>query len=258
MSTQSIYQAVGASALRRAAFVQAGRKGNYLDIGAGRGDLIRALEEAMTLSSRACDFHVELFGPGRNACTKVDLNGGTLPYADAEFDLVTSSEVIEHLENFRGLLREAYRITADDGVIVVTTPNVLNVKSRVRYLVSGFANLFGPLPMSNRDLFSAGAHISPIPYFYLAHALREAGFENVELRIDRVQTTSVLWLLLLAPIIFIGGARFMSLERARYKTLTPENEVFVKAHFSWRLLVGRTIVVSAMKPKGARQAQIAA
>ncbi len=258
MSTQAIYEAVGASAMRRAAFASAGTKGTYLDIGAGKGDLIRALEKAMTLSSRACDFHVELFAPGKHVCTKVDLNSGTLPYADSEFDLVTSSEVIEHIENFRGLLREAYRVTADDGVIVVTTPNVLNVKSRVRYLVSGFANLFGPLPMSNLDRSCAGAHISPIPYFYLAHALREAGFENVELRIDKAQKTSVLWLLLLAPIIFIGGARFMRLERARFKTLTPENEVFVKAHFSWRLLVGRTIVVSAVKPKAVRKAQIAA
>jgi len=253
MSTQAIYEAVGASAMRRAAFANAGAKGNYLDIGAGKGDLIRALEEAMTLSSRACDFHVELFGPGKNACTKVDLNSGTLPYADGEFDLVTSSEVIEHLENFRGLLREAHRIMADDAVIVVTTPNVLNVKSRVRYLVSGFANLFGPLPTGNGDRSCAGAHISPIPYFYLAHALVEAGFENVELRIDKVQKTSVLWLLLLAPVIFIGGARFMGLERGRFNTLTAENEVFVKAHFSWRLLVGRTIVVSAMKPRFAQR-----
>src|SRR5882672_3041455 len=187
MSTQAIYEAVGASALRRAAFANAGTKGNYLDIGAGKGDLIRALEKAMTLDSHACDFHVELFGPGRNVCTKVDLNSGTLPYANGEFDLVTSSEVIEHIENFRGLLREAFRITADDGVIVLTTPNVLNVKSRVRYLVSGFANLFGPLPMGNHDRSCAGAHISPIPYFYLAHALVDAGFENVELRIDKVQ-----------------------------------------------------------------------
>src|SRR5258708_2054593 len=165
---------------------------------------------------------------------------------------------IATIEHCRGLLREASRITAPDGVIVVTTPNVLNVRSRVRYLVSGFANLFGPLPMSNQDRSCAGAHISPIPYFYLAHALIEAGFENVELRIDKAQKTSVLWLLLLAPIIFIGGARFMRLERARFKTLTPENEVFVKAHFSSRLLVARTIVASPVKPNAVRKAQIAA
>jgi len=258
MSTDTIYAAVGASAIRRVSFAQAQETGNYLDIGAGRGDLIRTLEKSMALNSHACDFHTELFAPGKIICTKVDLNGGSLPYADGEFDLVTSSEVIEHIENFRALLREAFRVTANGGVIVLTTPNVLNMKSRVRYLVSGFANLFGPLPMGNRDRSCAGAHISPIPYFYLAHALVDAGFENVELRIDKAQLTSVLWLLLLAPIIFIGGARFMARERARFHTLTTENEVFVKTHFSWRLLVGRTIVVSAMKSALAGKARIAA
>ena len=170
---------------------------------------------------------------------------------------MTAFEVIEHLENFRGLLREAFRVTADGGVLIVTTPNVLNMKSRVRYLVSGFANLFGPLPMGNRDRSSAGAHISPITYFYLAHALIEAGFTNVELRIDRAQATSILWLVLLAPVIYAGGLFIMARERSRFKTITPENEAFVKAHFSWRLLVGRTIVVSAMKPGALRTLQIA-
>jgi len=41
-----------------------------------------------------------------------------------------------------------------NGLMVVTTPNVLNMKSRLRYLVSGFANLFGPLPVKNQDRFN--------------------------------------------------------------------------------------------------------
>lgn len=252
MSTQCIYRAVGAAAQRRLPCARAGERARHLDIGAGCGGLIQALDGAMDLSSRACDFHVELFALKAIDCRKVDLNRANLPYPDAEFDLVTSSEVIEHLENFRALLREAYRVTTNGGVVILTTPNVLNVKSRIRYLVAGFANLFGPLPVGNAKLYSADAHITPIPYFYLAHALADAGFVNVELGIDKVQKTSLLWLLLLAPVILVGGAHFMALERSRFKTLTAENEPFVKAHFSWPLFVGRTLVVSAMKPEASQ------
>ena len=48
-----------------------------------------------------------------------------LPHADAGFDLVVAFEVIEHLENWRELLREAHRLLAADGQFVVSTPNKL-------------------------------------------------------------------------------------------------------------------------------------
>jgi len=49
----------------------------------------------------------------------------SLPYADASFDLVVAFEVIEHLENWRGLLLEARRVLAPGGQLVVSTPNRL-------------------------------------------------------------------------------------------------------------------------------------
>ena len=219
----------------------------HLDIGAGQGELIDALRQQLPICSSACDFHVERFALKGISCTQVNLNHQTLPYPENQFDLVTSSEVIEHLENYRGLLRDAYRVMKDNGVIILTTPNVLNVNSRVRYLFSGFANLFGPLPVRNDKLYSTGGHITPIPYFYLAHALTDAGFDQIELSIDKVQKTSVFWLLLLAPIIYPGWLRFLSRERNKYQTITARNAALLAPHFSWPLLTGRTIVVTAIK-----------
>ena len=160
---------------------------------------------------------------------------------------MTSSEVIEHLENFRRLLREAFRVTRDGGLLIVTTPNVLNAASRARYLISGFGNLFGPLPVRNDKLYSTGGHLSPIPFFYLGHALLDAGFKDIAVRIDKVQRTSALWLVVLYPLIALGKPRFFARERKKFKTITAENERLVRLHFSWDLLVGRTIVVSAVK-----------
>ena len=246
MSTQKIYAAVIKAAKRRLS------SGNtegvrHLDIGAGRGELIDEFRQSFPLTSSACDFHVERFAVKGISCAQVNLNNQSLPYPDAQFELVTSSEVVEHVENYRALLREAFRVTVSNGIIVVTTPNVLNTSSRVRNLVSGFATLFGPLPVRNDKLYSTGGHINPIPYFYLAHAMLDAGFDKIELSIDKVQRSSVFWMIIFAPIMFIGWHRFMRRERKKFKTITAENKPLVESHFSWPLLVGRTIVVSAIK-----------
>ncbi|MBS1196900.1 MAG: Methyltransferase type 11 [Proteobacteria bacterium] len=248
MSTQDIYNAViGATKRRLASLVSDSLQ--HLDIGAGEGNLILEFRKHFTVDSCACDFHIERFAADKVACAQLNLNNDPLPYADEQFDLVTTSEVVEHLESYRRLLREAFRVTKKGGLLVVTTPNVLNMASRVRNLFCGFANLFGPLPVRHDEFYSTSGHIMPIPYFYLAHALMDAGFERLELDIDKTQKTSVFWLILLFPFIALGWWRFMRQEQKRYKTITAENKAHVKAHFSWQMLVGRTIVVSAFKPE---------
>jgi cyclopropane fatty-acyl-phospholipid synthase-like methyltransferase len=57
--------------------------------------------------------------------------------------------VIEHLGNYRDLFRQVHRILKPGGLFVLTTANVLNLKSRLRPVLTGFASLFGPLPVKN-------------------------------------------------------------------------------------------------------------
>jgi SAM-dependent methyltransferase len=48
-----------------------------------------------------------------------------LPFHDASLDVVVAFEVIEHLEDWRGLLSEARRVLRHDGQLLVSTPNRL-------------------------------------------------------------------------------------------------------------------------------------
>jgi SAM-dependent methyltransferase len=62
-----------------------------------------------------------------------------LPHAGGSFDLVVAFEVIEHLEDWRGFLREARRVLAPNGQLVVSTPNKLYyTESRGRHGVNPF------------------------------------------------------------------------------------------------------------------------
>lgn len=219
-----------------------------LDIGAGSGDLIALLRQTWpNLQAEACDYHIERFALRDVPIAQIDLNTHPLPYPDASFDLVTCSEVLEHVENYRAVLREIRRVLKQDGLMVVTTPNVLNMKSRLRYLVCGFANLFGPLPVKNQDRFHTSGHVTPIPYFYLAHAMLDCDFHDLQLDTDRLQDSSRLLDILFAPLLWLGWRSFLRLERNRYRTLGSQNEPYVAQHNSQIIRLGRTIVVSAFK-----------
>lgn len=219
-----------------------------LDIGAGSGDLLALLRQTWpAMQAEACDYHIERFALKDVSIVQLDLNTHPLPYPDAGFDLVTCSEVLEYVENYRAVLREIRRVLKPGGLMVVTTPNVLNMKSRLRYLVCGFTNLFGPLPVKNQDRFQTSGHVTPIPYFYLAHAMLDCDFRDLQLDTDRLQGSSRALGLLFAPLVWLGWGQFLRLERNRYRTLGKENEPYVRQHNSRIIKLGRTIVVSAFK-----------
>ena len=121
---------------------------------------------------------------------QADLNA-PFPWADQSFDAVISTEGIEHLENHFYFLRESCRILKTGGIIVLTTPNIVSLRSRLRFFGSGFfgrdarplnetcrhplhhiglatfAELRYELHLSGFRLTAVNhTHIKPVSYFY--------------------------------------------------------------------------------------------
>ncbi len=66
---------------------------------------------------------------------QANLEQGALPWSDASFDWIVFSEVIEHLVfSPLPLLREFRRVLKPGGRVLITTPNELYLKSRLRAL----------------------------------------------------------------------------------------------------------------------------
>jgi len=67
---------------------------------------------------------------------RADLNHDSLQINEKSFDVIIATEVIEHLLNPDNLLDEAYRLLKDDGIFIVTTPNLASLGRRI-YLLCG-------------------------------------------------------------------------------------------------------------------------
>jgi 2-polyprenyl-3-methyl-5-hydroxy-6-metoxy-1,4-benzoquinol methylase len=94
------------------------------------------------------------------------------------YDAVVCIEVIEHLENPIQLLRSAMRFTRDGGLLLVTTPNVVDLDSRVRFLLGGDFYLFSKAEAARGA--SQFAHIAILPYWLLLELLRRVGWQPLE------------------------------------------------------------------------------
>jgi len=245
VATERIYQTVVELAAAHAAAAPLRR---HLDVGAGTGRLIELFRRRFQTESSACDYTSQLMKlPGQ----KVDianLNSEKLPYPDASFDVVTATEVVEHLENHRDVLRDLHRVLKPGGVCILSTPNILNLNSRLRFLWFGYWNLFGPLPVKHSALYSTGGHINPISYFYLAHSLLDAGFTGVRWRVDKFQRSAMPKLFFWYVPVKIFGALAWRKEVSKFQTIDAANAPLVKASNSLPMLLGRTIVVAATKP----------
>lgn len=247
LSTPAIHQAVLRAIEPSAPEV---RGGDYLDVGAGAGGLLARVRDRFHVGATcACDYTGGLMEVPGQAVDVADLNREPLPYADGRFALVTCVETIEHLEHYRETVREVYRVLRPGGLAVFTTPNVLNLKSRLRYLTTGFANLFGPLAVREDAIHDTGGHINPVGWFYLAHALLDAGFTAPQAGVDRWQRSAYVPFALLYPAIRLLAVRAWRKEAGKFRTLTPANRPLLARINSADLLLGRTLVVAARKPQ---------
>lgn len=151
--------------------------GEVLDVGAGAGYTSARLSDRGH-RVRAVDINREQFVPTSIPFVKSDLNAA-LPFADASFDGVLALEIIEHLEAPRAFVRELGRVVRPGGAVVISTPNITSLRSKLRFLFAAEFTLFFDSERRTRDPFCAEAsgHISPILPWLLDIFMRDAGLE---------------------------------------------------------------------------------
>lgn len=113
------------------------------------------------------------------------------PWPNQSFDAAISTEGIEHLENHFSFLREMHRILKPGGLLILTTPNITALRSRVRFFGSGFFGRDGrPLNEASRHPLH---HIGLATFPELRYELHTCGFRVLDVRHTHIKLVSYLY-----------------------------------------------------------------
>ena len=216
-------------------------RGKLLDIAAGEGALSHCLRE-MGFEVVAGDIDPQFFKASGIQCLDIDMNR-PFPLEDESFDYVACLEGIEHLEHPFNFIRECHRVLKWSGRLVISTPNILNLASRLKYFFSGFYSLT-PRPLNEFAHTPVFDHINPMTSYQLRYALHSSGF-----RVQR--TTTDLWRRSCYPLMLFYPLQRAYAVRTMRKESDPRqrraNRGIRRELHSADMLLGRTLIVDAVK-----------
>jgi ubiquinone/menaquinone biosynthesis C-methylase UbiE len=170
----------------------------FLDAGCGDGRYLAALEAELPERIAGIDIAERILETARARVPRADLrqaNLESLPFEDAEFDLVLSSQVIEHVLDAPAAARELARVVRPGGRLVISTDNADNRVTRV--LNAPRAAVVSLLRLRGRR-----RRIESPATAYTQESFR-ALLEGVALEVERVETFRfhLMWPLDRAPIL---------------------------------------------------------
>lgn len=219
-------------------------RGTILDVPSGEGALALRLKN-LGFSVSCADLYPQIFKLEELENRQGNLDA-ELPFSNNSFDYIVCVEGLEHIENPANAIREFFRLLKENGTLIVSIPNIMNIEERLKWLFNGYTSHFKPLSQQSLDGIShefsgmeeIALHVNPIGYSELRYLLEKNGFELLETTFDKKKKNSWLYL----PIVGIVRLAnlFISKEKRqnRWTTELNSNEV---------LLGGNTLIFKARK-----------
>jgi ubiquinone/menaquinone biosynthesis C-methylase UbiE len=93
-----------------------------LNIGCGTGGMITLLEKHGLVTNVDVSNEAIKFARRMGFKNLLKYDGKKLPFKDSSFDLVVATDVLEHIDNDDGALKEWARVLKKDGILLITVP----------------------------------------------------------------------------------------------------------------------------------------
>ena len=221
----------------------------FLDVPTGYG----ALTEKLLASGKVVTAGDIDTGKFKGSCKhagltliRLDLNE-TLPLPDNQFDIAISVEGIEHLQSQWNFVRSIHRVLKPGGHLILTTPNILNIRSRLRFFMEGrFEHFKRPLVKGIswvRDI--ENYHIAPVSFFEIQFMLKSVGFDIIHIHTNRYAEKNI-FTVALRPLFVLfynsKNRRDARRERGDYSEL-------YKLILSDEIFFGECLIIVAQKQK---------
>jgi len=220
-------------------------KGEVLDLGCGSGDYSEGIND-LGFKVVSADMDEARFKYKNEIEFKRCDLADKLPFPDSRFDYILFLEVVEHLRNPYAVIRELSRILKDGGKLIISTPNILNLSSRWRFLFEGTFEFFRE-PLLEQVISYNGdtknLHLIPWRYQELEYVLYENGLKVENIYTDMPNSKAKM-LSFLVP--FLALQSYMKAKRAQKKGDISYDRIN-KALLSKELLFGRHLIVEAIK-----------
>lgn len=219
------------------------KKGKALDLGCGDGDYAKRLKD-LGFDVIAGDIDSARFKYKKEIEFKHCDITKEMPFPDKAFDYVLLMEVVEHLRNPYIVLPEINRIIKDGGYLIASTPNILNLNSRFRFLFEGAYEYFREPPLDqvkNPKEVIFNLHLFPYRYHELEYLLSACGF-----KISGIFTSVYegYWFWFLLPLIKL---QCWQKEKRSLKKGGVDYRRINKILLSEELLYGRHLIIKAEK-----------
>ena len=176
----------------------------------------------------------------------VDLTRG-LPYEDKSFDLVLITEVIEHLENHRAAIGELVRVLRPGGHLILTTPNIMRLDSRLGFMLSGMHKAKRrPIPLDTPLDQAHRFHNYPVPFALLYYLMRINGLRFERIGHGKVKPFSYVLYALMYPAVALD-TRLRLVWRERKPALRELNRELARWMLDRRVLTEDNLILMAQK-----------
>lgn len=212
-----------------------------VDIPSGSGAFVQRLKDAGYKKIIAIDIE-NILEIEHNDFIVGDMTK-TLPLSDNACSIVLCIDGIEHISSQFDFVSEINRILKENGVIIISTPNVSSLRSRWKWFLTGHHHKCNsPLDEKNPTPLH---HIGMISFPEIRYLLHTKGFKITEVTTNRIKPISWLYSIFI-PLIYISTCWVYFTTGKKQGTLEINKSIF-NIMLSRKVLFGETLIVKAIK-----------